>query len=140
MARDLLVSNPPPHLYRHDLESFFFMLVWAAIHYDLKTKTRLPTVQRLEKWNAELSVAMDAKSAFVFSMQISDEVLELMLEDMEELLEWIDPLLDLFRAATSSMPKKRDFKAVAEYDYTTYGGRLTFHTFMAAINEIPRSS
>ena len=34
---DHLVPNPPPHLYRHDLESFFFMLVWAAIHYDLKT-------------------------------------------------------------------------------------------------------
>ena len=81
---DLSAPNPPP-LYRHDLESFFFMLVWAAIHYDLKTKTCLPTIQRLEKWDsdAELSVALDVKSAFVFSMQTSDEVLELMLEDME---------------------------------------------------------
>jgi len=140
MARDLLVSNPPPHLYRHDLESFFFVLVWAAIHHDLKTKTRLPTVHRLEKWNAELSVALDAKSAFVFSMQTSDEVLGLMLEDMEELLEWIDPLLDLFRAATSSMPKKKDVKAITAYDYATYGGRLTFHAFMAAISQTPRSS
>jgi len=48
MARDLLVENPPPRLYRHDLESFFFVLVWAAIDYDLKNKIRLNTVPRLE--------------------------------------------------------------------------------------------
>ncbi|KAF5383649.1 hypothetical protein D9615_003848 [Tricholomella constricta] len=35
MAIDLLVVNkrPPPHLYRHDLESFFYILVWAASGY-----------------------------------------------------------------------------------------------------------
>ena len=138
MARDLLVSNPPPHLYRHDLESFFFVLVWAAIHYDLTNRIRLDTVQRLKQWNAELSVALDAKVSFI--METSDDVLDFVREEMREVLGWIDPLLDLFRAATLSKPKKRDFKAVAEYDYATYGGRLTFHTFMAAINEIPRSA
>ena len=139
MARDLLVENPPPHLYRHDLESFFFVLVWAAIHYDLKNKIRLNTVPRLEQWNSHLSLALDVKSAFVTSGQTSDEVLELVREDMEELIEWIEPLLDLFRAATSSRPKKRDVSAVAEYDYATYGGRLTFHSFMAAIDQKSRS-
>ena len=139
MARDLLVENPSPHLYRHDIESFFFVLVWAAIHYDLKNKIRLNAVPRLERWNSELSLAFDVKSAFVIGMQTSDEVLELVRKDMEELLEWIDPLLDLFRAATLSMPKKRNTKAVAEYNYATYGGRLTFESFMAAIDQAPRS-
>jgi len=74
-------------------------------------------------------------------MQTSDEVLELVRKDMEELLEWIDPLLDLFRAGTRtlSMPKKRNTKAVAEYDYATNGGHLTFQSFMAAIDQTPRS-
>lgn len=111
--------------------------MWAAIHYDLNNNIRLNTVSRLEQWNSQLSLAFDSdvKSAFVTIGQTSDEVLELVREDMEELLEWIDPMLDLFRAATSSRPKKRDVRAVAEYDYASYGGRLTFHTFMATIDQ-----
>ncbi|KAJ7767193.1 hypothetical protein B0H16DRAFT_1521190 [Mycena metata] len=30
MAKDLLVADPPPHLYRHDLESFFYVLVFLT--------------------------------------------------------------------------------------------------------------
>ncbi|TFK19410.1 hypothetical protein FA15DRAFT_760052 [Coprinopsis marcescibilis] len=33
MAMEMLVQDPPAHLLRHDLESFFYILLWAAIHY-----------------------------------------------------------------------------------------------------------
>lgn len=36
MAIDLLDETPPTHLYRHDLESLFYILVWAAVHFDIK--------------------------------------------------------------------------------------------------------
>ncbi|KAF5383654.1 hypothetical protein D9615_003841 [Tricholomella constricta] len=45
MAIDLLVENrrPPPHLFRHDLESFFYVLIWAAFCYDFDKKERRST-------------------------------------------------------------------------------------------------
>lgn len=40
MVLDLLVTNTPPHLYRHYLESFLYILVWAGLHYNLKDGLR----------------------------------------------------------------------------------------------------
>lgn len=34
LAMDLLTQSPPLHQYRHDLESFFYVLVWIACHWD----------------------------------------------------------------------------------------------------------
>ncbi|KAL5639093.1 hypothetical protein ACGC1H_006571 [Rhizoctonia solani] len=31
MATDLLMDQPPPHIYRHDLESFFYVLIWMCV-------------------------------------------------------------------------------------------------------------
>lgn len=52
MARELLTKGtpgPPPHLYRHDLESFFYIIVWAAVHYSFKKKKRYPTCDELKR-------------------------------------------------------------------------------------------
>lgn len=34
MARDLLSAHPPPHLFRHDLESLFYVLLWQTHSYE----------------------------------------------------------------------------------------------------------
>jgi hypothetical protein len=36
MATDLLVSPPSAHYHRHDLESFFYIFIWAVVHCNLK--------------------------------------------------------------------------------------------------------
>ncbi len=33
---------PKYHLYRHDLESFLYIMIWAATHYELDTGVRRP--------------------------------------------------------------------------------------------------
>ena len=38
MARELLGVTHPEHLYRHDLESFYYILVWAAMQYVFKKR------------------------------------------------------------------------------------------------------
>ncbi|KAJ3826583.1 hypothetical protein F5880DRAFT_1450734, partial [Lentinula raphanica] len=38
LAVTLLRDNPPAHLYRHDLESFFYILIWAGLHYSFDDK------------------------------------------------------------------------------------------------------
>ena len=64
MARDLLVDEPPVHLYRHDLESFFHILVWASVHFDIRNKTSLSTHTALKRWDDDsLDNARSAKCA-----------------------------------------------------------------------------
>ncbi|KAG5640282.1 hypothetical protein DXG03_009529 [Asterophora parasitica] len=53
MAADLLAAHPLEHLYRYDLESFFYILFWAALHYDFPKKTRMSQLHpAVELWAA----------------------------------------------------------------------------------------
>ncbi len=69
MALDLLVNQSETerivHLYRHDLESFFYILVWAATRYKFSTGAMLK-VSELDKWSGE--GALDAKAGFFYKM------------------------------------------------------------------------
>jgi hypothetical protein len=51
MSRKLLTPDPPLHKYWHDLESFLYILLWAAVHFDLETHQHLPTHPRFVQWN-----------------------------------------------------------------------------------------
>jgi len=53
MAVDLLLdlSNPPEfHYYRHSLESLYYILIWAAVHYDFKRRVQRPTPKVMALW------------------------------------------------------------------------------------------
>ena len=141
MARDLLESDPPPHLYRHDLESFFYLLVWSTIHYDLKNKVRLPVCQDLARWDSNDPLAASAqKWTFIINPLTAKKVFTNIRDEFKSLLsEWVFPLHQLFQTATFSLPNFLDVHRATHYDYDTYDGRLTFHTFMEALSVTPRS-
>jgi hypothetical protein len=140
MARDLLVDEPPVHLYRHDLESFFYILIWAAVHFDIQNKTRLPTHHALKPWDDDsLKAARSAKSALFLTY---DDTYSLLFrhvrEEFRDVLDnWILPLWDLFLGAIQSMPRRGRAEPHA-FDNDTLGGRITFYTFMAALGRVPR--
>ncbi|KAG6865579.1 hypothetical protein C0991_001338 [Blastosporella zonata] len=70
MAIELLLehANPPPHRYEHDLESFFYLLVWAALHFDLSNKGRLSACHVARQWqHASLTYVATEKKAFLLS-------------------------------------------------------------------------
>ena len=54
VAVELLCSSPPPHSYRHDLESFFYILIWAAVHYDLENQIRKPVSMMMVLWDDQV--------------------------------------------------------------------------------------
>ncbi|KAK0207617.1 hypothetical protein IW262DRAFT_1281797 [Armillaria fumosa] len=56
MALDILknVGTPIPHLYRHDLESFVYLLVWSGVHFDLKNGTCHEFDPVLKCWDAKI--------------------------------------------------------------------------------------
>ncbi|KJA14325.1 hypothetical protein HYPSUDRAFT_49272 [Hypholoma sublateritium FD-334 SS-4] len=139
MALDLLgprrPSTPAVHLYRHDLESFFYILIWAATHYKYSTGA-LISVPKLNTWNGE--EAFDHKSAFILSMDTEYLKETHCLPEFYDIWDsWITPLFEMFgegrRGAISAASRKK-----TDYDLTTYNGRITFETFMAAIGETPR--
>ncbi|KAG5642162.1 hypothetical protein DXG03_003546 [Asterophora parasitica] len=109
MAIELLDENHPPHHYEHDLESFFYVLVWAAVHFDIQFKVRLPTHRIAFQW---LQTPWDAKWTFLFDdehMQLwSSEV----LEDFQDLWrDWVLPLRELFTSARLPGGKAVTFEA-----------------------------
>ena len=137
MARDLLVDNPPPHLYRHDLESFYYILVWAVVHFDLPNKRRYHNHRTLADWDAStLGQVRKAKKSFIQSREESGEVFGVVRKEFAELrAKWLEPLRRLFKNATESAETNDS----PDYDVGTYGGLLTFETFMTALGRTPRA-
>ncbi|TEB28356.1 hypothetical protein FA13DRAFT_1794093 [Coprinellus micaceus] len=129
MAMDLLQAaalNLPetedslssPHWFRHDLESLVYILIWAALHYNLATRERVTEVNRLA---AENSLLNQVKPGF---------------EGVAK--DWIKPLRRLFKKAMLFGDAAEEV-GLEGYDPSTYGGQLTFEKFMKAINVTPRT-
>ncbi len=52
-------------------------------------------------------------------------------------MRWVVPLCKMFRdARTESI--SAEGQEMPDYDFSTYNGRITFETFMAAIGKTPR--
>jgi len=137
MARDLLVDKPPAHIYRHDLESFYYILVWAVVHFDLKNKRRHRNHHKLADWDAStLDQVRKVKRSFIQSRQESYDIFDVTRKEFTELrTQWLEPLRRLFKEATESEERNES----SDYDFSTYGGLLTFETFMATLGREPRT-
>jgi predicted N-acyltransferase len=89
MAIDLLYARTWGHLYRYDLESCVYILVWGMVHYDLKVGQRVTKVhEALRGWvvgamNSRTSLARD---------QIHDAVQPKFAPFWEK---YVEPLLEL---------------------------------------------
>ncbi|KAG5649498.1 hypothetical protein H0H81_003462 [Sphagnurus paluster] len=132
MARDLLVAgDPPPHLYRHDLESFFYILVWAALHYDFTKKKRSRVKEVVQAWNNnKFDIARSLKRLFILDITQRDEVLLSARSGCMSLIPWIHSLWGIFNQGTVALNTGGDKK--------TLGGCVTFETFMKALGREPR--
>ncbi|KAJ3543040.1 hypothetical protein NMY22_g3275 [Coprinellus aureogranulatus] len=143
MALDDIVSplpDPAEHWFRDELESLFWILLWAAIHYNLKEGTRdNPAHKSLWEFTTTGKACWTRKTVLLaggsyFARTISPVVKPEFAAIMKE---WIVPLHDLF--AHSRMELYREDDVSDEVKQATYNGRVTFKTFMAAINVTPRT-
>ncbi|KAI0782008.1 hypothetical protein C8Q75DRAFT_737818 [Abortiporus biennis] len=94
MALELLKTTPPPlHLYRYDLESFFYVLVWFCATFDPKTST----MGEISKWQLSDVSIWESKIKF---LQAEDELLDVMAKAGPRyqflITEWIRPLGEVF--------------------------------------------
>ncbi|RDB16002.1 hypothetical protein Hypma_003583 [Hypsizygus marmoreus] len=133
MAVDLLDDYLPPHVYRHDLESFFYILVWAAVHFDFKNHIKRPVDKLLAPWMLTHGECRTAKIAFLYNERVSSEVFSKVGDDFRGVLEaWIKPLRTLFQQGL-----EWDQPSSHGYDVHTAGGLLSFEKFMSALGRTP---
>ncbi|KAJ3512394.1 hypothetical protein NMY22_g15343 [Coprinellus aureogranulatus] len=142
MAIDLLDGRPWGHLYRYDLESLFYILIWAAIHYNLKKGMKSRKVHAAVKgWiSNDMELNADAKTLFLTpgGRRPSQEVFKAIQPEFREIKdELIIPLYYLFSNALASRASALDCNKPG-YNYETCEDQLTFETFMKAIKATAR--
>ncbi|CAA7261231.1 unnamed protein product [Cyclocybe aegerita] len=147
VAKDLLEDwrpkylSPPTHHYRHDLESFFYTLIWVMTQYGLEkdedgNPIREPLPKCLAGWNVRETASVKKGGFYVSSVFITLE--ESVLPHFAELWDkWIFNLFLLFRTAMLGAPYPKQ-PAYKIYDFATHNGQITFETFMEAMGETPR--
>ena len=150
MALDLLTEDGPvpKHLYRHDLESFLWVLIWAAVHYDIPNKKNMSASQdeidrELRIWDEgtreevrSCKRALMRKVCGASPCHSSDsdveDVLDRVRPEFRRLkTEWIIPLIRMFYRAFNEL-------RYTDVDEGTCGGIVTFERFMATIDRKPR--
>ncbi|TFY66120.1 hypothetical protein EVG20_g4966 [Dentipellis fragilis] len=95
MAMELLADNPPIHVYRHDLESFFWILVWAALHFNLNGDQR-PVNPLVYSWTEGSWDTMASAKREVLGPKFLDYISAITPAFRLLINEWIWPLRKLF--------------------------------------------
>ncbi|THU88896.1 hypothetical protein K435DRAFT_761496 [Dendrothele bispora CBS 962.96] len=136
MAIPLLLQDDEPHLYRHDLESFLYILLWAGLHYHLNGKQLSIPHREVKNWNvSEFRTCADTKLVLVQVSVRSENFFKCFTPEFRPLVDtWARPLLRLFKMAYLNQPESLP----ADWDNETMGGHLTFGNFMKALKCTPR--
>jgi hypothetical protein len=132
---EMLSPTTLQHHYRHDLESFFWILLWCACQYTLNGTTgrkRMTPARAMSEWSSQYSYGITRRGfihsskeeqAFWLCRHISDA-----FKPLSE--SWIRPLWDLLEQGYSSL---RENSTTPGYDVETLGGNLTFEKFMSVL-------
>ncbi|KAA1470073.1 hypothetical protein DENSPDRAFT_870715 [Dentipellis sp. KUC8613] len=154
MALELLTEEPSTHRYRHDLESFVYILIWCTIQLGLDGRLLRPRHPALADW-CHGDWAANGRAKLSALMPFSDEqraLLKAVRAPFRPLVDtWIRPLLRLLRRAhgrradhVEALALADDGKAHAAYrlrseswDEDTIGGSFTYEAFMYTIGEEP---
>ncbi len=135
-----LLNGSPPHKYCHDLESFFYILIWAAVHFDLRKKQCSSPAPTFKKWNN--SDLLEAAQPKVNCLTFPGQLAPFILDDFKELFHtWILPLRDLFHDAYNIIDSGLVVNALDGWNGIILGRlekNITFEAFMSAIGREPR--
>ncbi|TFY56047.1 hypothetical protein EVG20_g9081 [Dentipellis fragilis] len=154
MALELLTDEPSMHRYRHDLESFVYILIWCTIQLTLDGRLLRPRHPTLADW-CHSDWTANGRAKLSALMPFSDEqkaLLEAMRAPFRPLVDaWIRPLLRLLRRAHGKRADRAEALALAEaggihsekllrsesWDEETIGGSFSYEAFMYTIGEEP---
>jgi Fungal protein kinase len=135
MAIDLLRPDPPVHVYRHDLEPMFYVLVWITSRFhDGEEITDAP----LREWADEDGTTLvDKKHSFILSEPPPPT------SEFDLLGRWVVSLQKMMRNGFSARSEYRSELAIAvrskityppTFDDETLGGFVMFDMFQAILD------
>ncbi|KAI5825615.1 hypothetical protein K523DRAFT_250736, partial [Schizophyllum commune Tattone D] len=125
------------HRYCHDLESFFWLLVWAVVHFDLTNgKRRLNCVNA--RWARSWKDSVRFKRDTLNNGDALDQVLDDALDMWEDVVKgWVKPLVRMLDSIRQGSMRWDDNDSKV-FDDDAYAKGLTFEAFMHTIKETPR--
>ncbi|KAI5823733.1 hypothetical protein K523DRAFT_133973 [Schizophyllum commune Tattone D] len=129
---------PLYYRYCHDLESLFWLLLWAVIHFDITKKRRLPC--RVPQWGEDAwADVANFKHCVLTAANTRQGVLDLALPIYEDLVErWVMPLALMFKKARSDAEDINE-KKKCFFNTELYAQEATFEKFMETIQRKPRT-
>ncbi|KAH6887170.1 hypothetical protein BKA70DRAFT_1204064 [Coprinopsis sp. MPI-PUGE-AT-0042] len=131
MSPDLLVAKPPRHYYRHDLESFVWILLNAMVRYDLPNRCKKPLPKDLRQWEGPTIGSARAFKDFALGSAGADTIRTHVREDWKSSFETLGAsLLRLVSRAHLTKHWAEEMMADAPFDYETCNGSLTYEKFM----------
>jgi len=136
-ALDLLREDPTQQvLYRHDLESFLYALVWLVTHYE-DGHPVVPPYMDVSGWclgeGRHQSDVYDAKKAF-----LADPTSQGLSCEHELARTWLPRLCQMFHTGYTARDVIREHPApansvTASFDIETLGGHVTYEKFMEVL-------
>jgi hypothetical protein len=142
MAIDLISPDRPAaprHAFRHELESMFYILVWAALHYDLTKKEKCKTQEVVNEWGGEFRSIYSAKVKFLHEWHSASKVFSCVRPEFSELCDiWIKPLWILFKHSRTQSNLAQAQASLLDLDWDEdkfLDERINIETFTAAIGE-----
>ncbi|KJA21017.1 hypothetical protein HYPSUDRAFT_203397 [Hypholoma sublateritium FD-334 SS-4] len=133
-------GSPTYHLYRHDLESFFYVLIWAATHFDLENGKLVKPLAAsgLQYWgHSNAHLVYSAKSSLWDRDGLRPLAKSVHKQWDSVWMDWVIPLYHMFSdghdAANAALRR-----GTPNFDYDICGGWITFEKFIDAIKVVPR--
>ncbi|KAI0667193.1 hypothetical protein C8Q78DRAFT_1147672 [Trametes maxima] len=145
MAVDLqYVTNsgkliPQYHRYHHDLESLFWLLAWAMLHFDIANKRRLDC--KVASWGkGTWEDAARFKTNFLAEdcNTMEDYHVDVLPPFKDLAWDWVMPLAAMFQNARKAATKKDKKDRHYKFDPDSYAKEVTFEKFMETIQRKPR--
>ena len=132
MAIDLLRPDPPVHMYRHDLESMFYVVVWITSRFHNGDEILDPPLQ---EWADNGGLALlEKKNLFIMFVPPQRTA------QFESFGRWVVSMQKMMRDGFSARTEYFSEVGLAEspnlppFEHETLGGFVTFDKFQAILN------
>lgn len=155
LALELLKDEPTPLRYRHDLESFFWVLWWIAVycefislvpvyrkgylHVSIDDQGARNDRRPFEQWHhGTWENMLDKKAGFLQRPPM--QTVPLISPQFKGLTKWLIKLTAMFQAGQDSLTghSLQAFISTSDlppYDHDTMEGHVTYEAFMAILEE-----